>query len=124
MTSHRIERVNALFREEISQLIFREMRSPDLKGLISVTEVDTTADLRHARVFISVMAANDAERDLTFATLKKAEGFFRRALSERLRMYRIPEIEVVHDESIERGARVMSLLKEIEREDEKPDGDQ
>ena len=112
-TSRRIERINELIRAEISKLIATKMKAPQLKGLISITEVMTTADLHRAKVFVSILD-EEGERQRTFAVLKRAEGFFRKSLAERLNLRYTPEIDLCLDESIERAARIMSLLRELE----------
>lgn len=115
MSSRRIERVNDLIRAEISELIAREIKDPRLTGMISVTEVETAPDLRHAKVYVSVMGTDD-ERSTVINTLKHAAGFFRKELGERLTMRRTPELAFVLDTSIERGDRIMRLLREIQDE--------
>lgn len=116
MTTRRIERVNELIRAEISELIVRQIKDPRLTGMISVTEVQTAPDLRHAKVYVSVMGTEE-ERSSVIATLKHAAGFFRKELGGRLTMRRTPELAFILDTSIERGARIMRLLREIQEED-------
>ncbi|MCL4458699.1 MAG: 30S ribosome-binding factor RbfA [Chloroflexi bacterium] len=112
MTSRRVERVNELIRVELSEMINRQMKDPRLIGMISVTEVQTAPDLRHAKVYISIMGTEE-ERQLSFSTLQRATGFFRRELGERLSLRRIPELSLHLDESLERGDRILRLLREI-----------
>lgn len=123
MTSHRMERVNEQLRDEISNLIAREMKDPRLRGMVSVTTVETSPDLRRARVFVSVLGT-DGERDDSLVALRRAAGFFRHELGERLRMKRTPEIDFRLDVSIERGARIMSLLREVQSEAVSSDTDE
>lgn len=110
-----MERVNELLRAEISDLISRHLKDPRISGTISVTEVQTSPDLRHAKVYISILG-NEEQRRESFAALRHAAGFFRRELGERLALRRIPELDVRMDESLERGDRIMRLLKEIQEE--------
>ena len=117
MTSRRIERLNEQLRTEISELISRHMKDPRLQGMISITEVETTPDLRRAKVFISVLGS-EQERADTLAALQHAAGFFRHELRERLRIKRTPELDLRLDTSIERGDRIMRLLRQVQTESE------
>lgn len=116
MASRRMERVNELLRSEISQLIARSLKDPRISGTISVTEVQTSPDLRHARVYVSILGSEDQRRE-SLAALRHAAGFFRRELGERLTLRRTPELEIRLDESLERGDRIMRLLREIQEEE-------
>lgn len=111
-----MERVNELLRSEISQLIARSLKDPRISGTISVTEVQTSPDLRHARVYVSILGSEDQRRE-SLAALRHAAGFFRRELGERLTLRRTPELEIRLDESLERGDRIMRLLREIQEEE-------
>lgn len=110
--TRRIERVNELVRHEISDLISTELKDPRLGHIISVTEVDTAADLRSAKVFISVMGTPE-EKEKALQALVTAGGFFRKELSARLRMRYIPELLFRQDDSIERGAHLLELLDQV-----------
>lgn len=110
--SQRTERIDELLREEIGAILTREVTDPRI-GFATVTEVETTPDLRHARVWVSVIGQR-AERDETIAALGRAMPFVRRQLYPRLRLKRIPELHVRLDDSAERGTRVLHLLHELE----------
>ena len=112
MGTRRIERVNELIREEISELIRREVKDPRLDSFISVTEVVTSPDLRHARVFVSIMGT-DEEKQQVEKGLIAAKGFLRRELGERLTLRYIPELTFQLDDSIERGSRLLQLINEV-----------
>jgi ribosome-binding factor A len=112
MGTRRIERVNELIREEISELIRREVKDPRLDSFISVTEVMTSPDLRHARVFVSIMGT-DEEKQQVEKGLIAAKGFLRRELGERLTLRYIPELTFQLDDSIERGSRLLQLINEV-----------
>lgn len=125
-SSRRIERVNELLREEVSYLIRRELKDPRLAGLISVTAVEAVPDLSFARVHVSVMG-DEEQKKASLQTLHRAAGFFRRRLTERMHIRRVPDLAFQLDPSIERGARILSILREIEQEREgsqQPSGDQ
>ena len=113
--TRRIERVNELLRAEISELLQRQLNDPRLGGLVSITEVVTSPDLRHAKVFVSVLGTPEEKAEVMKA-LKSAAGFMRRELTPRLNLRHIPELSFWDDTSIERGARVLQLLKEVSEE--------
>src|SRR5438477_12750789 len=104
----RTDRIDELFRQEIGKILAREVADPRI-GFATVTDVETTADLSHARVWVSVIGQPDDRRS-TLAALEHAMPFIRRELGKRLRLRRIPEFSVRPDESIERGSRVMQLI--------------
>jgi ribosome-binding factor A len=110
--SQRTERLDELLRQEIGAMLEREIADPRI-GFATVTEVETTPDLRHARVWISVIGGA-TERETTIAGLEHAMVFIRRELGTRLRIRRIPELHVRLDDSIERGTRVLRLLDSLE----------
>jgi ribosome-binding factor A len=110
--TQRTQRIDELLRQEIGELLAREVQDPRI-GFVTVTDVETAPDLRHARVWVSVIGPH-AERDETIAALNRAMGFVRRELGTRLRLKRIPELHVRLDETAERGTRVLHLLHELE----------
>jgi ribosome-binding factor A len=110
--TQRTERVDELLRQEISQILSREVADPEI-GFATVTEVETAPDLRHARVWFSVIGQK-AERDQTVRALERAMVYVRRQLGTRLRLRRIPELHVRLDDSVERGTRVLQLLNDLE----------
>ena len=119
----RAERVNDLIREELDRLLRREAKDPRLGTMWSITDVEVTRDLRHAKVFVSVLGS-DEEAESTLAGMNAARNFVRRELSQRLNtMHHVPEITFRRDTSIERGVRLGALLDELARErGESPDG--
>src|ERR687894_2474096 len=110
--SQRTKRVDELLRQEITSLLTRDVADPHI-GFATVTEVETSPDLRHARVWVSVIGQK-GERDETIAALNRAMPFVRRELGTRLRLKRIPELHVRLDDSAERGTRVLQLITELE----------
>jgi ribosome-binding factor A len=113
--SHRVERVNSLIQAEISELLQREVRDPRLGSLISITKVDTAPDLKHTKVFISVLG-NETDRQEVLKVLTAAAGFFRREMANRLKLRYTPEIIFVSDNSIERGDRITRLINQVSSE--------
>ncbi len=114
--TRRQQRVAELLHEEISLLLVRELRDPRLEG-VTVTDVEMSPDLRHARVFISVLGDEEAQQ-AAIAGLEHAAGFLRRALAARLELRRVPDLSFRLDTSIARGQRIMELLEQIHHHDE------
>ena len=116
----RPERVAQRIRREIADILESRLRDPRFAGLVNVTDVEVTNDLSLARVYVSVLAPAP-ERERALSALAHAAGFVRTALAPRLGLREVPEIRFVHDESIERGARVEELLKKLARGEPIPD---
>ena len=110
--AHRIERLNNLIRQEISELLQRQVKDPRLSNFVAVTEVSITSDLKSAKVFVSHMGSDEEKQD-TLRVLSAASGFFRNELARRLRIRRIPELSFQWDNSIERGAHLLQLIDEV-----------
>ncbi len=113
--TRRTERINDQLREEISALVLREMKDPRIGGLVTITEVEVSPDLSHAKVFVSVLGSED-EKKSTLKALGAASGFLQRELRRRLTIRRMPELAFVADDSIAHGARILSLLNEARDE--------
>ena len=105
----RIDRVNELLRSEISQLIAKGIKDPRVAGVISVTEVIASSDLRSARVYVSVMG-DPANRQQTLDGIRSAASFLRRELRERVNLRHTPHMTFELDDSIEEGDRVLRLM--------------
>lgn len=110
--SQRTERIDELLRQEIGDILAREIADPRI-GFATITEVETSPDLGHARVWVSVIGQR-GERNETLAALTRAMPFVRRQLGTRVRLRKIPELHVRLDDSAERGTRVLRLLHAIE----------
>jgi ribosome-binding factor A len=110
--SQRTDRIDELLRQEIGQALERELADPGI-GFVTVTDVETSSDLAHAKVWVSVIGTDQQRRD-TLAALRRAMPYVRHSLNDKIRMRRIPELEVRLDESVERGTRVLHLLNELE----------
>ncbi len=113
--AHRIERVNSLIRQEISELLQRQVKDPRLGNFIAVTEVNTSADLKHARIFVSSME-QDVDKNELLRALSSASGFFRSKLAKSLRMRYTPELSFHWDDSIQRGDHLLQLINQISSE--------
>ena len=108
----RTDRIDELLRQEIGVIISREIADPRV-GFATVTSVVTTPDLRHAKVWVSVIGT-ESQRRATISALGRAMPFVRHELGRTLRIKRIPELHVQLDDTAERGTRVLHLLSELE----------
>ena len=107
--ARRMERVNQLLREELSHLAQRQLKDPRLGALMTITEVDVSPDLRHARVYVSVMGEAD-EQQAAIEALSAAAGFLRRGLRGRLKLRNIPDLHFHHDRAMEHGSHLLNLI--------------
>jgi ribosome-binding factor A len=112
MDPHRTERLSEALREELSELIAYEMSDPRV-GDVTVSEVLTSPDKRHAQVRIGLTGGGDPKE--AWEALEHARGFLRRQLSQRLETYRIPELHFEPDVSVTLGPRMETLLKRVRK---------
>lgn len=111
--SHRIERVNSLIRQELSELLRFNVKDPRLGNtFITVTEVVTSTDFKHARVYVSSIIDKE-EKKKVLTALSSAAGFLRRELSARLKLRYTPELIFQWDNSIEHGDHILKLIDEV-----------
>ncbi len=110
----RADRVAGQLRRELATLIWAEVKDPRL-GSISVTDVEVTRDLAHATVYVASQDAESIKDSLT--ALRRASGFLRRRLGQMLRLRAVPELRFKHDDSIERGSHIDSLINQAVAED-------
>lgn len=119
-TSRRVSRVAELIKREVSQMLLHGIKDDRVgAGMVSVTDVDVSGDLQHAKIFVSIYGTEKAKAE-TMAGLKSATGYVRSELGQRIRLRRTPEVMFLEDRSIERGNRVLSLLNQLNH-DRKPD---
>ena len=111
--TRRTERINELLRAEISDLLQRDLKDPRISGLVSITEVDVSPDLRKAKVFVSVLG-EEAEQESTMEAFTAAARYLRQQLTKRLTLRRTPELTFLRDDSLERGAHILALLDQAE----------
>ena len=114
MASSRPERIGDQIRVEITGMLSRQVHDPGI-GFLTVTRVEVTADLQHARVYYTALGDQKARRESARA-LERASPFLRRQLAGRLRLRRAPELQFFYDESIETHDRIERILMEIEQE--------
>ena len=110
MAAGRMRRVNEAVREVLSARIAEGLNDPRI-GFVTVTSVETSPDLRHARVYVSVLGS-ESEREATLAGLESAHGLLQQSIAGQLRMKRTPTLQFVFDASIERGMRITELLED------------
>jgi len=120
--NRRADRVAEAIREEVATFLAEDVKDPRVVGLVTVTGVDVTRDLRQAKVFVSVMGS-DTERAATFQGLDSVAGHLRSRVGRALRLRLAPEIVFRADESIARAARIETLLAQIKAERTPPDRD-
>ena len=124
MPSNRIGRINEEIQRELADQL-RHLKDPRVSqvGMVSITRVDTTGDLRYARVYISVLDKSQ-EKDV-LKGLKSAAGFLRRELGRTLQLRYTPELQFLPDDSIQHGAHILEMLRDIEcREEQRSDGEE
>ena len=109
--NNRINRIDEEYKKELSNIIDRELKDPNITGLISVTKVKVTTDLKYAKVYVSIMGSKNLKD--TMKGLKNASGYIRTELAKRINLRNTPEIIFEIDDSIEYGAKIDNILKEI-----------
>ena len=117
--SRRQERINHLLRQEISELLAREIKDPRLPSVTSVTYVDVSPDLRYAKISVSVLGRVE-EKSNALLALNSAAGFLRRSLRQRLKLRTVPDLIFSLDDSIERSQELISMLDTLSDNDEFP----
>jgi ribosome-binding factor A len=115
-TNRRVSRVAELIKREVSQMLLNGIKDDRVAtGMVSVTDVDVSGDLQHAKIYVSIYGTDEAKVE-TMAGLKSATGFVRSELGARVRLRRTPEVVFIEDRSIERGNKVLSLLNQLQHE--------
>ena len=111
MSKHRPNRLSETLKEEISQLILVELKDPRI-GFVTVTSVEVANDLAHAKVYVSVLGSED-EGKASLDTLNRAAGFLRTEIGKRIRLRHVPALVFVYDPSIQHGAHIAKLLRDV-----------
>ena len=109
-TSERLRRVNEAMREVLSDAITQDLKDPRV-GFVTVTAVDTSSDLRHARVHVSVLG-DETRQQLSLTALRSAHGFLQRRVAAQMRLKHTPQLTFLYDDTAERAARLEQLLRE------------
>jgi len=113
--AHRIERINSIIRQELSELLQRQVKDPRLGDFIAITEVSTTPDLKYAKVYVSSLT-EEGDRKAVLDALASAAGYFRTNIAKNLKMRRTPELTFHWDNSIERGDRLIRIMDQFNHE--------
>lgn len=116
--SRRTERVSEAIREVVSQAVLFELKDPRVQG-VTVTGAQVTGDLRHAKVFVSIMG-EEGKRRLALAGLKNARGFLQRKVADRLDTRYTPILSIVEDDSVKKSLEMSRLLREVLPPSEEP----
>ena len=114
--THRIERLNSLLRQEISDLLQREIKDPRLGTFVTITAVEVSPDLSFAKVMVSRLGT-ESEKKETMAALTAASGYIRHELGERMKARRIPELSFRLDDTMEKADRVLRIMDRLEEEE-------
>ncbi|YAF98506.1 MAG: 30S ribosome-binding factor RbfA [Nodularia sp. CChRGM 3473] len=113
-TNRRISRVAELIKREVSQMLLNGIKDDRVgTGMVSVTDVDVSGDLQHAKIYVSIYGTEEAKAE-TMAGLRSATGFVRSELGARVRLRRTPEVMFIEDDSLERGTKVLTLLNQLQ----------
>ena len=123
MSSNRKEKLQQEIKKVVSDILQKEVKDPSI-GFVTVTSVDVSGDLRHAKIFVSILGEKGNQED-TLHALEKATGFIRTELGKRIRLRHVPEIVFKFDDSIEHGDHINKLLKQLhEEQNEDQSGDE
>jgi ribosome-binding factor A len=115
--SRRVERVASLIKREISQMLITGIKDDRVgAGMVSITDVEVSGDLQHAKIFVSIYGTPEAKAE-TMQGLKSTAGFVRHELGQRIKIRHTPEIRFVEDTSLERGDRMIHLINQISLQD-------
>ncbi len=110
MRSDRLRRVDEAVREVLSEAVTKDLKDPRV-GFVTVTSVQTSSDLRHARVFVSVLG-DERLRERSLDGLRSAHGFLQKRVADELRVKHTPTLDFVYDDTLDRGLRIEALLEE------------
>ena len=114
--SRRVARVAALIKREVSQMLLSEIKDDRVgAGMVSVTDVNVSGDLQHAKIFVSIYGTEEA-KDQTMAGLESSVNYVRRELGSRMQLRRTPTVKFLEDPSLERGDHMVNLLNQISQE--------
>ena len=112
--NNRMNRIDEALKKELSNIISYELENSKITGMISVTKVKTTPDLRYARVYVSIL--NSKNKKETLAGLKQASGYIRSQIANRINLRITPELIFELDESLEYGAKIDSIIESIAKD--------
>lgn len=112
--NRRVSKVSSLIKREISMMLMQDIKDDRVgAGMVSITEVEVSGDLQHAKVFVSIYGSEEARTE-TMEGLRASQGFVRRTLGQRVRLRRSPHISFIEDRSLEEGDRMIHLINQLE----------
>lgn len=116
--TRRVSRVASLIKREVSQMLIHGIKDNRVgTGMVSITDVDVSGDLQHAKIFVSIYGTDEIRAEI-MEGLKSATGYVRSELGHRIRLRRTPEVTFLEDRSLERGTQMVSLLNQLAHERE------
>jgi ribosome-binding factor A len=111
--NRRVSRISSLIKREVSQMLLNGIKDDRVgAGMVSITDVDVSGDLQHAKIFVSIYGTEEAKAE-TMEGLKSSTAFVRKELGHRIRLRRTPEVIFLEDHSLERGDRILNLINQI-----------
>lgn len=110
---NRLNRIDEELKKELSQIISYELKNPEVTGMISVTRVKITPDLKYAKVYVSILNSKNDEK--TIEGLKKSAGFMRSKIAKRINLRITPELVFEKDDSMEYGMKIEAILKDLNK---------
>ncbi|GAB4237537.1 MAG: 30S ribosome-binding factor RbfA [Stanieria sp.] len=111
--NRRVSRISSLIKREVSQMLLNGIKDDRVgAGMVSITDVDVSGDLQHAKIFVSIYGTEEAKAE-TMEGLKSSTAFVRKELGHRIRLRRTPEVVFLEDHSLERGDRILNLINQI-----------
>jgi len=113
MKKYRKERFNELLKRTLSELIFKELKDPRIKGLVSITEVSTANDFKSAKIYVSIYGIDEEAKQSCMNGLKNSSNFLKYRLSKELKLRYTPELIFQYDKSIERGANIIAKIQKL-----------
>lgn len=115
MANRRIQRLNSLLKEVISEIIRKEIRNPRLPGLLTITHVSITSDLHYAKVYVSVIGDEVAKKD-AISVLQQSAGFIAVNASKQVVMRYFPDLTFILDDSVEKQMRIEEVISKLQKE--------
>lgn len=113
MANYRGGRINEEVRREVSVIIRDEIKDPRMTGMVSITSVKVSKDLKYAKVFVSIFAKSEEEKQETFTALKSASGYVRREVGQRMNLRNTPQIIFELDDSISYSMKIEELIEKV-----------
>ncbi|MGB2923757.1 MAG: 30S ribosome-binding factor RbfA [Limnothrix sp.] len=110
----RVSKVSSLIKREVSMMLIQDIKDDRVgAGMVSITDVEVSGDLQHAKIFVSIYGSEEARAE-TMEGLKATRSFVRRMLGQRVRLRRSPEISFVEDRSLQEGDRMINIINQLE----------